>query len=201
MECPNCKGEVCDEDERCVFCGANLAAIRENQRGAKRGKRQMKLSPEEKSRIHEEEKIRLEAQDEVEKEKAKKKSESAGKVGLGCLILVAVLVMIGVAIGVCSNSSTDNGGTDKTLNAMVSVLDGVQLEIHNNDSFDWTNLTLTVNSSYTLTEYRMAANTTYTVGLAQFTKGDGTRFNPFTQKPLELLIYCDEGNYGCTWSR
>lgn len=69
----------------------------------------MKLSPEEKKRIYEEEKTRLEAQDKIKAEKlqeeTKKKSQSTGKVVIGCLMLAAILVIIGVAIGTCGKDS------------------------------------------------------------------------------------------------
>jgi hypothetical protein len=66
----------------------------------------MGLSPEEKQRIYEEEKTRLEAQDKIKEEKTKKEAQSTGKVVAGCLVMVAVLVIIGIAIGTCGKSST-----------------------------------------------------------------------------------------------
>jgi hypothetical protein len=112
---------------------------------------------------------------------------------VGCLIIIIVLAIIGGIIGVCT------GGADNLLKAQIFVVDGVQLEIHNNDSYDWTDVKLILNSSYTLTTDRMDANTIYTVGMGQFTKGDGTRFNPFTQTPLKLDIICDKGSCSYSW--
>jgi hypothetical protein len=68
--------------------------------------------------------------------------------------------------------------------------------IENKDSFDWTNVKLEVNSKtfssgYILKVGRMAAGETYTVGVMQFAKSDGEKFNPFTHKPLNLSIWCD----------
>ncbi len=44
---------------------------------------------------------------------------------------------------------------------------------------------------------------TYTVGVMQFAKGDGTRFNPFTTKPQKFTIWCDtprgNGFWGGGW--
>jgi uncharacterized membrane protein YvbJ len=105
------------------------------------------------------------------------------------VIVLVIVVTVGVVIGLAYQA------THKTLHTTVSVLDGVQLEIDNHESFDWTNVRLTLNQSYTLTTSRMDAKSTYTVGLGQFTKKDGTRFNPFTVKPLKLKIACDQGSW------
>jgi hypothetical protein len=105
------------------------------------------------------------------------------------VIVLAIVVIVGVIIGLNYQAH------HKTLHTDASVLDGVQLEINNYDSFAWTDVRLTLNSSYTLTTSRMDANTAYTVGLGQFAKKDGTRFNPFTMKPLKVKIACDQGSW------
>jgi len=73
---------------------------------------------------------------------------------------------------------------------------GTQFVITNNNSFDWTNVKLEVNSGllrggFVLKTKRICAGETYTVRAMQFAKGDGNRFNPLTNKPLNFSIWCD----------
>ena len=80
-----------------------------------------------------------------------------------------------------------------------------QFVITNQDSFDWTNVKLKINSGlfqdgYVLTVPRLDAGETYTVGSMQFAKGDGTRFNPFTMKPQDFFIWCDTPQGNGSWS-
>ena len=107
-------------------------------------------------------------------------------------IILAISIILGLLL-VAGDCGTE---TEQKLNATIYAPEELQLEIHNNDSFAWTNIPITVNDTYKLTAERMEAASTYTVGLAQFTKGDGTRFNPFTQKAQEIVISCDQGYYG-----
>jgi hypothetical protein len=53
------------------------------------------------------------------------------------VIVLVVVVTVGVVIGLAYQA------THKTLPTVVSVLDGVQLQIDNYDSFYWTNVKLT----------------------------------------------------------
>jgi hypothetical protein len=53
------------------------------------------------------------------------------------VIVLVVVVTVGVVIGLAYQA------THKTLHTVVSVLDGVQLQIDNYDSFYWTNVKLT----------------------------------------------------------
>lgn len=78
----------------------------------------------------------------------------------------------------------------------VSMLfDGSQFIITNHDNYDWTNVEFELNGStfssgYLLRSARIRAGETYTVGALQFSKNDGTRFNPFSMKPQKLSISC-----------
>ena len=130
------------------------------------------------------------AEEQTQKPKTKKKNTL-----IGCGVLLAIVILIAVGIGTCL------GGTPTTetidLSASVSY-DSPQFTITNNDSFDWRNIKFTLNSDYTLTYPRLSARTTYTMGAMQFTKSDGTMFNPFTMKPLNMSISCEtpDGNRG-----
>ncbi len=92
---------------------------------------------------------------------------------------------------------------DRELNAKVEFT-GTQLKITNNDSFDWTNVEFKLNegliaSGYRLKASRIESGQTYQVGLLQFTKPSGTRFNPFTTKPKEIWIESEEGFWLGGW--
>lgn len=72
---------------------------------------------------------------------------------------------------------------------------GTQFVISNNDKFDCENARLQINGGdYSLNGYLLEAGHQYTVGAAQFTKDDGTRFEPFSTKPLNFYIGCRGNN-------
>ena len=113
-------------------------------------------------------------------------------IGCGTILVLAILIVVGVST--CLGGS-DSEGLD--LSAKVSYDDG-QFVITNNDSFDWYDVNFYLNSDYRLEAAVIEAYSTYTVGSMQFTKKDGTRFNPYTQKPLNMSIAADnqEGTRG-----
>lgn len=140
------------------------------------------LTPEEKRRIYEEEKVRLEAKE--DKKKSEEKNMRTGCLGLIVIIAVVVIAIV-VGVTVCAVSQVN-------LDASVE-FDGAQFTVTNYDSFDWTNVKLEVNGpgGYVLNTPKMLAGETYTVGALQFAKSDGTRLNPFTTKVQEISIECD----------
>jgi len=164
------------------------------------------LTPEEKRRIYEEEKVRLEAQEKLRSKfgekatpakSAKKKTSPAT---WGCLILIIIVVI--VFISIFNETSKESGSSAPStpkeeikLNAAVRFT-GTQFVIQNNNDFAWTNVKLEINpgilkSGFTYKALRIEPNTTYTVGAMQFSKSDGTRFNPFSIKPKEIFISAD----------
>jgi len=153
------------------------------------------LTPEEKRRIYEEEKTRIEAQQQIKRKISRKTKPSTW----GCLILIALL---GIAIGITAlrkPSGTGSGSTIKKtapkreevkLKARVTFT-GTQFVIQNNNQFDWSNVRMEVNKGYYYNASRMKSLTEYTVGAGQFAKRDGTRFNPFSMKPQNFFIAAD----------
>ena len=122
------------------------------------------------------------------------KKTSKKKTAIGCGVLLVIVILLAVGIGTCLGGSEDSETTEVDLNAEVVYDDG-QFTITNNDDFAWTDVEFdlnyeTLSSGYTYHANRLAANTIYTVGSMQFTKSDGTMFNPFTQKPLKMSIHC-----------
>jgi hypothetical protein len=72
---------------------------------------------------------------------------------------------------------------------------GTQFVISNLDNLDCENAKMEVNGGlfsggYKLEGYLLKAGETYTVGVLQFTKNDGTRLNPYQIKPKTFSIYC-----------
>lgn len=68
---------------------------------------------------------------------------------------------------------------------------GTQFVINNLDQYSCENTRMQINGgSYSYNGYTLEAGQEYTVGAAQFTKNDGTRFNPFSTKPLNFSIGC-----------
>ncbi|MCC5786151.1 MAG: zinc ribbon domain-containing protein [Phycisphaerales bacterium] len=123
-----------------------------------------------------------------------------GSVGLA-IIASAVKQEDGVPSRASAQSSTT---VEKPVRPKKSAVDagiiftGTQFVIENKNEYDWTNVRMIVNSGilsggYALRVSRLAAGETYTVGAAQFTKSDGERFNPFSHKPRNFTIHCNEG--------
>jgi hypothetical protein len=73
------------------------------------------------------------------------------------------------------------------LNASVQY-DEVQLTITNLDDSSWRQVDMFINSNYELRTSVLEAHQTYTVGVGQFAKSDGTRFNPFATKVLTVTV-------------
>lgn len=101
------------------------------------------------------------------------------------------------------NSGTPAPATQKTFVADVHFT-GTQFIITNLDPHTCENAKMQVNGSYSLNGYNLESGLssaaksgkvqTYTVGASQFTKGDGSRFNPFGMKPLNFNIECRGDN-------
>ena len=164
------------------------------------------LTPEEKKRIYEEEKYRLEAQEKLKKEAQTKKSS---RTGIGCLVIIIVIVLAVLISSINSGkrSPSPPPPEDITLNAAVS-FNGTQFIVQNNNAFDWTGVELEINSGLIKSGYSLNANVikagqTYSVGAMQFAKSDGTRFNPFSTKPLGIFISAStpkgKGYYSGKW--
>ena len=141
--------------------------------------------------------------------------KKGGKKGIGCLVFIGLIIVIILIVmidtdgGGGSSSSTQEEDSMRELNTSVRYT-GTQFEIVNEDSFNWTNVKLEVNSQglrsgYTLKADVMIAGETYTVGVLQFARKDGERFNPATYKLTNFSIWCDtpggrKGHYFGEWN-
>jgi len=120
-----------------------------------------------------------------------------------------VLFMVFIASTDTSEPSRPSTVEPSTVELSASIsFDGGQFVISNNDSFDWTNVELEVNSKLFSGGYKfrtsvIRAGDVCTVGAMQFADSDGERFNPFTHKALKLTIWCNtphgEGFGGGQW--
>lgn len=102
-----------------------------------------------------------------------------------------------------SNSNTSAPTKQDTFVANVNFT-GTEFVISNLDPHTCQNARMQVNGDYTLDHYNLESSldstvktgeaTVYKVGAGQFTKGDGTRFNPFSTKPKDFNIECRGSN-------
>lgn len=65
------------------------------------------------------------------------------------------------------------------------------ITVENRDDFDWTDIRLYLNNSYETRINRISARSSVRISSNEFTKKDGTRFNPFSIKPQALVITAD----------
>ena len=109
------------------------------------------------------------------------------------LLVILFFGFLAAGSGESSSSSTTTS-TRKDLNAEVRFSD-TQFMITNKDTYNWTNTKFKINDNFSLEAGTINAGAVYTVGMAQFAKSDGTRFNPFQMKVLNIFISSTEGTY------
>jgi hypothetical protein len=158
----------------------------------------MDLSPEERQKIYEEEKARTEARQKIKKEQQQKAGKKAG---MGCLVIIGIIVFGAVLASLFPGDK--NQEKELKLNG-IAKFTGTQFVISNTDAYDWENVSLYIDEivgGYKLTYPKIEVGETYSVGAAQFAKDNGTRYNPFTQKPKKLYIVADtpEGEGNCVF--
>jgi len=76
------------------------------------------------------------------------------------------------------------------------------VELANNDKFDWHGVTLTINDDYTysLKIPVIKSGTVYMANLANFILSNGTRFDIRSTKPLNVEVTSKEGIYYGVWN-
>jgi len=113
--------------------------------------------------------------------------ETVGNIITG--IVMIVLIVFFMQIGGCFSNKVP----DKDLNVRVNYT-GEQLVIVNLDYFDWIDAKLMVNDNFVIMAPVIKARSSYTAGIMAFTKGDGTRFNPYTTKLKSFSVFVSFGN-------
>ncbi len=148
----------------------------------------MTLSKEDKARIREEERFRA---------KERKAAESRDQ-GIGCLIMIGVLVVIFGIVWLSSPDRSQEAGPKKKPSEIVRLhasgkLSSEQLVLTNDDDFAWLDVRLHLNYRFFRSNYikhlpRLGPGETISIGLREFLKGDGARFNPYTHEVREVFI-------------
>lgn len=103
---------------------------------------------------------------------------------IGCLVIVVILIIIQVA---CSTIFKGPESKIVNLNAAVA-FDGTYLKVDNQDSFVWEKAKVTINDKYVYQTDFLAKGES-SLMIREFTTSSGERFNPDTQKILQVIIY------------
>ena len=163
------------------------------------------LTVEQKEQIKHEEEYRAQ----IRKSTGKKKGK--GFMKWGCITLLAVTVVPLFIVSVSPESYKDNetkksitSDMDKDLIGSASIKDG-QVVVTNKEESDWKGCRFNLNDSYSYPPFQgfMGADSkfigtiesggTYTVGIANFTKKGGERFNILATKPTDFSVTCLNG--------
>lgn len=169
----------------------------------------MTLTEAQKRKIEQEEKYRTEVKSELKNQKK----------GIGCFgvmgIIIGFIFLMGVlgSIFTAGKTKTQPVEPDKTeredLVGNVN-FDGTQFHITNQDKKDWKVCYFILNDKYfypTKTSDWLPGKTleiikigdVFSIGSANFTLTDGTRFNPFSAKPQAFTISCENGFGSWSW--
>lgn len=139
---------------------------------------------------------------------SRKQNSATGRKGLGCLAFIAIPVIAVLIIGALTATSTPKGEQPEKIQKKDLIgavnFDGAQFHITNQEDRDWEICNFILNSNYyyptkTSDWYpgqkieKIPAYQTVSIGAAQFTLKDGTRFNPFLIKPQGFSISCGNG--------
>jgi hypothetical protein len=182
-KCPFCGQEIDSAATKCFFCGAELSE----------------------ESIHK----RLEELHEQDAQLARgiRKPVVAGIIVV--IILIYIIFFYDTSgkkrIPVINNPSQSS---TVRLKAKVT-FPGERFVISNNDSFDWSNVRLEImpestEDCFSLRVPVISAGETYMAAAAEFSKEDGTRFNPYKMKPKKFRIQCktpsnENGSYQAGW--
>ena len=167
----------------------------------------MSLTDEQKRKIEEEEQYRAELRN-TPHQKPKKKGMGIVKwlliILIGNPFAIAILVNIGSSSSTSTTSSPTPTIQQSELKGTVN-FDGQLFHVINEEERQWTNCWMTLNKDYnyppdiSATRYDVEPMDTYTISPTDVTLKDGTRFNPFTIKPSNVSLSCDEGFGYWTW--
>jgi hypothetical protein len=182
-KCPFCGQEIDAAAARCFFCGAELNA----------------------KSVHE----RLEQLHIRDARHARRIRRPVAVGAFVVIILISIVLFYDNSdkkhVSIIDN--TDKSSTVR-LKAKVTFPEG-RFIVSNNDPFDWKNVELEImpestKERFSLKVPNISAGETYTAAAAEFSKEDGTRFNPYIMRPMEFLIQCDtsankKGSYQTVW--
>ena len=169
-KCPFCGQEIDSAAIRCFFCGAELS----------------------KESVHE----RLEQlhEQDIRHVRGIRKPVAAGII---VIVILIYIIFFYDTSGKKRIPAIDNPPQSITVSLKAKVtFPGERFVVSNNDSFDWSNVRLEIMPEST--EYWfglkvpiISAGQTYTAAAAEFSREDGTCFNPDKMKPRKFRIQCE----------
>jgi hypothetical protein len=181
-KCPFCGQEIDAAATRCFFCGAELN----------------------KESVHK----RLE---QLHRQKARSARRIHRPVTAGIIVvIIAITIVFYSKPGKKHLPAINSPSQISTVRLKAEVaLPGERLIVSNNDLFDWKNVELEIvpestEERFILRVPKISAGEIYTAAAAEFSKEDGTRFNPYEMKPKRFRILCDtpankRGAYQTGW--
>jgi hypothetical protein len=116
------------------------------------------------------------------------------KTFLGVVLPMLALFILAFLSGGCYGSTSSRSSSSKKINANVQ-FSATQIRITNNDSFDWTNVKMQINYKYIYRDIStFKAGTTSTINMTEFVDSSSNRFNPFTMKAQDFMVWGNEGS-------
>jgi hypothetical protein len=109
------------------------------------------------------------------------------------LLLVAITAGILVGSGLCTRAPETAEISPAITNTELELI------VTNNDTFDWMNAQLELNNAFRYEIAAIHAGETLHLQLQDFTKADGTRFDPVSEAPSNLVIACDTPKGKVQW--
>lgn len=109
------------------------------------------------------------------------------------LLLLAITVGILLGSGLCTRAP-ESAEINPTITGST-----LELTLTNKDAFDWTNVQLELNGVFGYATAAIYAGESLHIQLQDFTRTDGTKFDPLTEKPSRLLIICDTPTGKAQW--
>jgi hypothetical protein len=182
-KCPFCGQEIDSAATRCFFCGAELSVESVHKRL---------------EQLHEQD------------ERVARRIRSPIVVGIIVVIILISIVFFYDTSGSKRISVIDDSNQISTVRLKAKVTyPGARFIISNDDSFDWVNVKLefmpdSTEDRFSLRVPNISAGEIYTAAAAEFSKEDGTRFNPHIMAPKKFWILCDtptkeRGSYQAGW--
>jgi tRNA(Ile2) C34 agmatinyltransferase TiaS len=181
-KCPFCGQEIDAAATRCFFCGAELN----------------------KESVHK----RLE---QLHEQRARSARRIHHPVTAGIIVvMIAAVVVLHSKSGKKQIPAIENPSRTSTVRLKAKVtFPGESFVVSNNDLFDWKNVELEIvpesaEERFSLKVPKISAGQICTAAAAEFSREDGTRFNPYEMRPKRFRILCDtpsnkRGIYQAGW--
>lgn len=105
-------------------------------------------------------------------------------------ILTSILITLFlISCSAPTSQTPDKKSKEVTLNANIQK-SGTQLVITNDDTFDWKEVKIVINSDYKYTIESIPMLSQQKIGFMKFADNDNKLLNPFEYKIVDVQIYC-----------